>query len=115
MSFKKSKLASCMELAAMMPGAVAIAQTDDTLSAYSSSVNQEQTLTYFVYLSEVGSLTKATVNNKKKLAVSLKRVEAAQQIVVSAILALDGNIEHLPGVKLLGNFIRIRADAGYAA
>ena len=115
MLFKKNKLAICIALAAMVPAAVAVAQNTDSLSAYGSSVQKEQTLTYFVYLSEVGSLTKATVNNKKKLAESLKRVEAAQQTVVSAILALDGNIEQLPGVRLLGNFIRIRADASYAA
>ena len=114
MFLRKSKLATCIALAAMVPAAVAIAQNTDSLSAYSSSVNKEQTLTYFVYLSEVGSLTKATVNNKKRLAASLKQVEAAQKRVAAEILAIDGNIEQLQGAKLFGNFIRIKANSDYA-
>ncbi len=114
MFFKKSKLATCIALAAMVPATLAIAQSTDSLSAYSSSVHKEQTLTYFVYLSDVGSLTKATVNNKKRLAARLKEIEAAQKSVAAEILAIDGNIEQLPGAKLFGNFIRIKSNSAYA-
>ncbi|WOT05074.1 S8 family serine peptidase [Shewanella youngdeokensis] len=114
MSFKKSKLATCIALAAMAPATIAVAQSTDVMSAYSAQVKKEQTATFYVYLSDVGSLTKATLNNKQAFAKNLKQVEAAQKLVTDNIKAIDGNIKVLSGAKLLGNFIRVQADAGYA-
>ncbi|WP_185817634.1 S8 family serine peptidase [Shewanella atlantica] len=114
MSFKKSKLATCIALAAMVPASIAIAQNSDTLPAFSTQAQKVQLLTFNVYLADVGSLTKATLNNKKKFAESLKQVEAKQKTVLNDILALDGNIEVLPGAKIFGNFVRVQADASYA-
>ncbi len=113
MSFKKSKLASCIALAALAPTAVYAATQTDTLSAFSSSVAQTQNATLFVYLSEQGSLTKATINNKKKFAASLQQIETNQQAIINDIKALDGNIKTLPGSKLVSNFIRVQADTSY--
>ncbi|GIU21659.1 S8 family serine peptidase [Shewanella sp. MBTL60-007] len=114
MSFKKSKLATCIALAAMVPASIAIAQNSDTLPAFSTQAQKVQLQTFNVYLADVGSLTKATLNNKKKFAESLKQVEAKQKTVLNDILALDGNIEVLPGAKIFGNFVRVQADASYA-
>ncbi|QQX80049.1 S8 family serine peptidase [Shewanella sp. KX20019] len=114
MSFKKSKLATCIALAAMVPATIAVAQSTDTLSVYSATAKKEQIVTFNVYLSDVGSLTKATVNNKKKFAANLKQVSAKQKTVLSEIMALDGNIKSLPGAKIFGNFVRVQADASYA-
>ncbi|RTR37237.1 hypothetical protein EKG38_20100 [Shewanella canadensis] len=114
MSFKKSKLATCIALAAMVPASIAIAQSTDALSAYSAQAKKDQSVTFNVYLSDVGSLTKATVNNKKKFAANLKQVEAKQKSVLSEIMALDGNIKALPGAKIFGNFVRVQADPSYA-
>ncbi|WP_153915530.1 S8 family serine peptidase [Shewanella sp. TC10] len=113
MSFKKSKLASCIALAALAPTAVYAATQTDTLSAFSSSVAQTQDATLFVYLSEQGSLTKATLNNKQKFAASLQQIETSQQAIINDIKALDGNIKTLPGSKLVSNFIRVQADTSY--
>ncbi|PKH53962.1 hypothetical protein CXF83_01790 [Shewanella sp. Choline-02u-19] len=114
MSFKKSKLATCIALAAMVPATIAVAQSTDTLSVYSAPAKKGQLVTFNVYLAETGSLTKATVNNKKKFAANLKQVEAKQKTVLSDIMALDGNIKTLPGAKIFGNFVRVQADAAYA-
>ncbi|MCL1059691.1 S8 family serine peptidase [Shewanella gelidimarina] len=114
MSFKKSKLATCIALAAMVPATIAVAQSTDALSVYSATAKKDQMVTFNVYLSDVGSLTKATVNNKKKFAANLKQVNAMQTTVLTEIMALDGNIKSLPGAKIFGNFIRIQADASYA-
>ncbi len=114
MSFKKSKLAICIALAAMVPATTAVAQNTDALSAYSAQAKKGQLVTFNVYLADIGSLTKATVNNKKKFAANLKLVEAKQKTVLSDILALDGNITVLPGAKIFGNFVRVQADASYA-
>ncbi|WP_299572792.1 S8 family serine peptidase [uncultured Shewanella sp.] len=113
MSFKKSKLATCIALASIMPAAVYATNQTDVLSTYSSSVKQTENATLFVYLSDTGSLTKATINNKAKFAKSLQQVEASQKNVISDILALDGNIKTLPGSKLVSNFIRVQADSSY--
>lgn len=114
MSFKKSKLATCIALAAMVPATIAVAQSSDALSSYSAQVKKDQMVTFNVYLSDVGSLTKATINNKKKFAANLKQVEAKQKTVLTEITALDGNIKVLPGAKIFGNFVRVQADASYA-
>lgn len=114
MSFKKSKLATCIALAAMVPASIAIAQSSDALSSYSAQAKKDQMVTFNVYLSDVGSLTKATINNKKKFAANLKQVEAKQKTVLTEITALDGNIKVLPGAKIFGNFVRVQADASYA-
>lgn len=114
MSFKKSKLATCIALAAMIPATIAVAQSTDSISMYSASTEKGQLVTFSVYLSETGSLTKATVNNKKKFAANLKQIEAKQKTVLSSIMAIDGNIKTLPGAKIFGNFIRVQADAAYA-
>ena len=113
MSFTKSKLATCIALASIMPATAVIASQTDVLSSYSTSVKQTQNATLFVYLSDKGSLTKATINNKNKFAQSLKQIEASQQTVINNIMALDGNIKTLPGSKLVGNFIRVQADSSY--
>ncbi|ACJ28876.1 Peptidase S8 and S53, subtilisin, kexin, sedolisin:Cadherin [Shewanella piezotolerans WP3] len=114
MSFKKSKLATCIALAAMVPATIAVAQSTDALSSYSAQAKKGQLVTFNVYLADVGSLTKATVNNKQKFAANLKQVEAKQAAVLADITALDGNINVLPGAKIFGNFVRVQADASYA-
>ncbi|MCL1067533.1 S8 family serine peptidase [Shewanella olleyana] len=113
MSFKKSKLATCIALASIMPVAAYAATQSDVLTSYSASTQQTESATLFVYLSDKGSLTKATINNKTKFAESLKQVEASQQSVINNIMALDGNIKTLPGSKLVGNFIRVQANSSY--
>lgn len=113
MSFKKSKLATCIALAAMVPVSTVVAQSTDTMSAYSAQAKQDQAVVINVYLDDVGSLTKATINNKKKFTANLKQIEAKQKTVLASITALDGNIKVLPGAKIFGNFVRVKADASY--
>ncbi|RYV00579.1 hypothetical protein SOPP22_17380 [Shewanella sp. OPT22] len=111
MSFKKNKLAACIAMAAVMPATAISSQVTDIKTPYVANTSVEQMTTFYVHLSQAGSLSKATLKNKKMLNTKLAKITKQQQKVIADIEALDGNIEVLSSAKIFGNFIRIQASS----
>ncbi|WP_133407998.1 S8 family serine peptidase [Parashewanella tropica] len=114
MSFKINKLAACIAMAAVIPASAINAQVTDIQTPYAAGQTAEQTQVIYVYLSDLGSLSKATIKNKQRLDNELLKIKSTQQRVIADIKAIDGNIEVISSTRLFGNFITIKADVSLA-
>ncbi len=109
MSFKINKLAACIAMAAVMPTIAINAQSTDHTALYSAKTSAAQNAVIYVHLSQFGSLSKATLKNKKLLDSKRKRIQQRQQKIIADIKAIDGAIEIVSSSKLFGNYLRIKA------